>query len=282
MSERTVIKFPLESNIRYLPLVYLLPPDLIERRPTLRRLPRNLSVLSASNDLMDLIETDSFFVEIADAIAALVFPNFGFGGWKEHYTGNCPVWRLTYVLPLWAKLIEQETGWGVQTLLRVPANTEIPFLPPERTEAIMARIVARAIEEQGWQPILDVVREMPCAEDFENWRTNVRINFERKWYHTRSKKVQSVSLEECLKDNEHGVYDIPDTSQNVEARVIANDFKERFLLSLSEKDRRIVQLRYDGYTYEEIAKEVGYKTHSAVIKRMEAVKEKFIAYQRKQ
>lgn len=26
-------------------------------------------------------------------------PHFGFGGWKEHYTGYCPVWQLSYVLP---------------------------------------------------------------------------------------------------------------------------------------------------------------------------------------
>lgn len=38
--------------------------------------------------------------EVMDAVASLAFPHFDFGGWKEHYTGWCPVWRLPYALPL--------------------------------------------------------------------------------------------------------------------------------------------------------------------------------------
>ena len=35
---------------------------------------------------------------------------------------------------------------------------------------------------------------MPCDEDFEKWDTNVRKDFLRKWYHTRSKRVQTCLL----------------------------------------------------------------------------------------
>lgn len=49
---------------------------------------------------------------------------------------------------------------------------------------------------------------MPCDEDFENWNTNVRIDFIRKWYHTRSKKLQMVSLEACMEDEDHGIHEI--------------------------------------------------------------------------
>lgn len=108
-----MIQFPLDSNIRYLPLVYLLPPDLIARCPTLCALPRCLSEIAASDDMMDMITGDAFLKEIMDAVASLAFPHFGFGGWKEHYTGYSPVWRLSYSLPIWTKLIEEETGWGL-------------------------------------------------------------------------------------------------------------------------------------------------------------------------
>ena len=40
-----------------------------------------------------------------------------------------------------------------------------------------------------------------------------------------------------------------------------------------------MELRVEGYTYEEIADRLGYKTHSGVIKRMEAVKKRFIQYE---
>lgn len=55
-----LVQFPLDSNIRYLPLVYLLPPDLIVRCPTLNALPRCLSEISASESMMDLLTGDAF------------------------------------------------------------------------------------------------------------------------------------------------------------------------------------------------------------------------------
>ena len=55
------------------------------------------------------MQSDAFLNEVMDAVASLTFPHFGFGGWKEHYTGWCPVWRLSYSLPLWA---EEVNGAG--------------------------------------------------------------------------------------------------------------------------------------------------------------------------
>ena len=60
--------------------------------------------------------------------------------------------------------------------------------------------------------------------------------------------------------------------------MIANDLAERFLASLSEKDRQIVQLRQEGFTYWEIAQGLGYKNHSGVIKRIEAIRKKYKQY----
>ncbi len=274
-----MIRFPYDTNLRYLPLVYLLPSDLIERCPTLCALPRCLSEIAASDEMMDMITGNAFLKEIMDAAASLAFPHFGFGSWKEHYTDYSPVWRLSYALPIWAKLIEEKTGWGLQALFRMRPGTQIPFADPERIRELFGKVVKRAIEEQGWQPILDVVREMPCDEDFEPWQTNVRIDFQRKWYHTRSKNVQTVSLEELMESDEDGsIFYIPDATQNVEAYVIAKDFAERFLATLSEKDRQIVQLRQDGYTYAEVADKLGYKNHSGVIKRIEVIKKQFKEY----
>ena len=155
-------------------------------------------------------------------------------------------------------------------------GTLIPFPDAERIRELFDKVVKRAIEEQGWQPILDVIKEMPCDEDFEPWDINVRKDFLRKWYHTRAKKVQTVSLEEMMESDEDGsIFYIPDATQNVEAYVIAKDFAERFLATLSEKDRQIVELRQDGYSYVEIADMLSYANHSGVIKRIDVVKKKF-------
>ena len=234
---------------------------------------------AALGEWAEAIQSGAFLSEIMDAFASLVFPYFGFGGWIEHYTGYSPVWKLSYALPLWAKGIERETGWGLQALFKLSPDCEIPYFDPDEVKGVIKLVVQQTIDEQGWQPILDTVREMPCTEDFEPWDTNVRKDFLRKWYHTRSKRVQTVSLEECLEDESSGIRSIPDPAGDFTAYVEAEDFCQRFKATLSEKDMAILELQVEGYRYKEIADKLGYKNHSGVIKRMEAIKKRFIQYE---
>lgn len=276
-----IYQFPYNSPIRYLPLAYMLPYDVISRYPTLSKLPRNMGVLNASPEWGKIIVSQPFLNEIMDAVSSLAFPHFGFGGWKEHYSGYSPVWRLSYALPLWAKGVEKVRGWGVQALFALPPDCEIPFCDPEDVRQVMKQVVEQTIEEQGWGPMLEVVRDMPCEEDFERWDTNVRKDFFRKWYHTRSKRVQTVSLEECMEDEDSRIHSLPDPKGDFTEQVESEDFCRRFKATLSQKDMAILELRVEGYTLEEIADRLGYKTHSAVVKRMEAIKKRFLQYEQK-
>lgn len=90
-----IYKFPYDSPIRYLPLVYMLPYNLLARCSTLCKLPRSMGALKTS-EWGEVIMNQQFLNEVMDAVALLAFPHFGFGGWKEHYTGWFPVWRLSY------------------------------------------------------------------------------------------------------------------------------------------------------------------------------------------
>ena len=274
-----IYQFPYNSPVRYLPLAYMLPYDVISRYPTLSKLPRSMGALNASPKWGEVIVSQQFLNEIMDAVASLAFPHFGFGGWKEHYTGYSPVWRLSYALPLWAKGVEKVRGWGVQALFALPPDNEIPFCDPEDVRQLMKQVVEQTIEEQGWGPMLEVIRDMPCDEDFEKWDTNVRKDFLRKWYHTRSKRVQTVSLEECMEDENSNIHSLPDPKGDFTEQVESEDFCRRFKATLSQKDMAILELRVEGYTLEEIADRLGYKTHSAVVKRMEAIKKRFLRYE---
>ncbi len=275
----SLLQISADSNLLYLPLVYFLPQDLIKKCPTLYSLPRKVREVVYSEEMMAVVNSDAFFSEITDASAAMVFPHFGFSGWKEHYTGYCPVWKLCYMLPIWARLLEAETGWGLQRLFYIPSVETIPFFTSDYIEEVMGRIVKRAIQEEGWQPTLDVVREMPCDEDFENWNTNVRKDFLRKWYHTRSKKVQMVSLEGSIEDVGNGIHALADPSSHFVEQVVADDFYRRFRLQLLPRDMEILDYRIQGFTYEQIANVMGYKNHSGVLKRMSAIKKAFIEYE---
>lgn len=274
-----IYQFSYDSPVRYLPLAYMLPYDVISRYPTLSKLPRSMGALNAIPGWGKVILSQQFLNEIMDAVASLAFPHFGFGGWKEHYSGYSPVWRLSYALPLWAKGVEKLRGWGVQALFALPPDYEIPFCDPEDVRQVMKQVVEETIEEQGWGPMLEVIRDMPCEEDFERWDTNVRKDFLRKWYHTRSKRVQTVSLEECMEDEDSNIHSLPDPKGDFTEQVESEDFCRRFKATLSQKDMAILELRVDGYTLEEIADRLGYKTHSAVVKRMEAIKKRFLQYE---
>ena len=76
---------------------------------------------------------------------------------------------------------------------------------------------------------MEVIRDMPCEEDFERWDTNVRKDFLRKWYHTRSKRVQTVSLEECMEDEDSRIHSIPDPKGDFTEQVESEDFCQRLL-----------------------------------------------------
>ncbi|EFB74336.1 hypothetical protein SUBVAR_07380, partial [Subdoligranulum variabile DSM 15176] len=136
-----IYQFPYDSPVRYLPLVYMLPYDVISRYPTLSKLPRSMGALNATPGWGKVILSQQFLNEIMDAVASLAFPHFGFGGWKEHYSGYSPVWRLSYALPLWAKGVEKVRGWGVQALFALPPDYEIPFCDPEDVRQVMKQVV---------------------------------------------------------------------------------------------------------------------------------------------
>ena len=274
-----VIRIPADSNLRYLPLVYVLPWEVISKYPVLEKLPRIPGDNFSSGDQLDIVAGDEFQKEIMDAVSDLAFPHFGFRGWKEHYTGFCPVWIFSYSLPIWAQEVEKETGMNLQRLIYHPRNLPFAYPSKEEVDTLFERIVKRVIVEQSWQPVLDVVKEMPCHEDFEQVRSNVRTDFLREWYHTRSKKVQEVSLEQTFGDENYGpMFFIPDASTHVEEHVISKVFLESFLETLSEQDRRLLELRWQGYTWTEIAQRLGYASHSGVLKRVNSILKRYYEY----
>ena len=66
---------------------------------------------------------------------------------------------------------------------------------------------------------------------------------------------------------------------NVEHATIYKMDLERYLTRLDKKDTEIVALKYCGYTQNEIAERLGYKTHSAVGKRISGyIRRKYLDY----
>jgi DNA-binding NarL/FixJ family response regulator len=66
----------------------------------------------------------------------------------------------------------------------------------------------------------------------------------------------------------------------VEEHTISKVFLEGFLKTLSERDLRLLNLREMGYTWKEIAAELGYASHSGVLKRVDSIMKRFDEYGR--
>ena len=77
-----------------------------------------------------------------------------------------------------------------------------------------------------------------------------------------------AEIEQYAKYNDGRELDFEDVSANAEEQVISEVIVKQFMESLSEKDRKILEMRLEGYTQEEIADELGYKNHSGVQKRI--------------
>ena len=272
-----------ESQLHYLPMMYLLPEELIIRCPTLRKLPRRVREILYHENMREIIESDQFINELSSAAAWLIFPHFGFPGWVENYSENCPAWKFAFFLALYNRVIIENTGWDLQRLLYIPSIEYIPFFDSQYVKAIFGAATKTVVKQQGWQKFFDVIKAMPCHEDYEPVKSNIRIDFHRSWYHTRSKKVKMIDIEKYTDSDKEDLFStVAVDHRDIAEHIVSDDFCERFKKSLEEKDRKILELREEGYTYEEIANELEYKTHSAVIKRMEAVKKKFIEYNSKQ
>ena len=93
----------------------------------------------------------------------------------------------------------------------------------------------------------------------------------------------ALSLEEVMATDRDAVESAADFFSPAESTEEAYaELRNGFLATLSEDDRIIFIMRENGKTQKEIAEALGYKTHSAVTKRLQAMREQFEMYIKEQ
>ena len=161
---------------------------------------------------------------------------------------------------------------------------EVDELTDEEIHTVVEK-VAGVIDEtlietvmQGRQvpQIFGISKKIPQHEDFTEKLSQDKINFYNKWTHAKTKLGAPLLFSELSEDE----------ATNIEGAKMffANDPEEErryvflrneFAKTLNGTDREIYYLLEKGITQKEIAKRLGYKTHSAVSKRMKIMNKDF-------
>lgn len=235
----------------FLSAFYFIPKCLLDKCPAeIQNFPRRPRDLLYDEKAIEIANSDLFLLAMIDTLAYLVWPHLGIPGEMESYSGYDPGWRIAHCTSYWAEAMMEEA-------------TEI-----------LAQAVPAGLQKHGLTAVLETVKEMRCEEDFDYRASHQKTDYYRKQYHTRSKHPQ-CSLEELqekyIEQYDGEEFDVPDPGDDMEEQSNSQADIEQFLASLPERDRQIVEGRLNGETMEEIAQRVGYKTHSAVWKRLEKI-----------
>jgi hypothetical protein len=181
-------------------------------------------------------------------------------------------------LPLWASYLAV-AGISSGSLAIFPNDAEATYLTEEQTDALckdMAKLFWHDPTIKA-KEIFDIVHEHRDHRDFSERKSKVRIDFHRKYYHTRAKR-KLVRLDDVIEE----VMYVPDDDRDLQ-NVIANDWVEKFYDWLGrKKDIDICRLRCLDATQQQIADRLGYKNHSGVNKRLKYIGdilEQFVKWQ---
>ena len=121
--------------------------------------------------------------------------------------------------------------------------------------------------------------KLTAHEDFNH----DKINFLKRWTHSDTQLGAALSLEEVMATESNAIENAADFFSPAEDTEGAfAELRGGFIDTLSEDDRTIFIMREKGKTQREIAEALDYKTHSAVTKRLQVMREQFEKYIKEQ
>ena len=262
-----------DEYFSWLTLFYALPKEIVQKRPKYLDIPRNVYKLLNSKEHMELILSDVFEELVWDSYAWGIWQAFnvpmGKDGKKEYkpipgnwqnYSGNFPLWRLSYeLIRYFRQSFEGEMELSFQRLFCMPPDFELPWFTYRQWSNLIFNLTDRIIEQRNLQPFIDEVWMNRQPEDYADGENIRKRDFMRAWNHSRNHP--HFTIEQMEKD---GIQIA--SSDAVEQEVTGELDVEQFKSKLSDTDKKILEMRVEGYGLEEIAKATGYKTASAVYK----------------
>ncbi len=266
------------KNLDFLPLFYLIPYEMIHVKSNLVGIPRNPKLAVMVEHWRNVISSDEFLSTLFDCVSFYVWSAFDINPYIHCFSGEDPLFLLANDLNMWIDAYN-DLYYSIDDMLKnMPITELIPFPTEDQAKDVFNRIGTRGIIKNNLQPVIDCVKQHRCHEDYDKRMSNPKKDFYRKWNHSRA-IVKVVSIEELMKkaelkfSSDEEYYSLIDqiveyNNLNSEHEVIYKMDLERYINRLDDKDTEILALKYSGYTQNEIAEKLGYRTHSAVGKRI--------------
>ena len=137
-------------------------------------------------------------------------------------------------------------------------------------------LIETVMQGQQVSEIFGISKKIPQHEDFSEQLNQDKINFYNKWTHCKTKLGAPLLFSELSEDETtdiEGAKMFFSNDPEEERRYIF--LRDEFAKTLNSTDKEIYYLSEKGLTQKEIADRLGYKTHSAVSKRMKIMNKDF-------
>ena len=161
-------------------------------------------------------------------------------------------------------------------------EAEFALVFDQFADLFLSVMMNKLMQVESVPEIMGVSKEIGVHEDFANTaNTNFdKVDFNRQWDHTRTRVGELESLDQ-MEDIEHKTPELATefSEDDPQAQLeMVETIKEFYAFLGDETDVRIFKLKANGYTQKQIAERLGFKTHSAVGKRLKKIEEKQKAF----
>ena len=161
-------------------------------------------------------------------------------------------------------------------------ESEFAFVFDQFSDLFLSVMINKLMQVERVPEIMGVSKEIGAHEDFATTaNTNFdKVDFNRQWDHTRTRVGELESLNQ-MEDLEHKTPDSATefSDEDPQAHLeMMETIKEFYAFLGDETDINIFKLKANGYTQKQNAERLGFKTHSAVGKRLKKIEEKRLEF----
>lgn len=171
-------------------------------------------------------------------------------------------------LDCYAKSVGKEAG--------ALTDEEIHTVVEKVAGVIDETLIETVMQGQQVSEIFGISKKIPQHEDFSEQLNQDKINFYNKWTHCKTKLGAPLFFSELSEEETTNIEGVKNFFANNPAEEQRYIFLcDEFAKTLNSTDKEIYYLSEKGLTQKEIADRLGYKTHSAVSKRMKTMNKDF-------